>query len=287
MAKPDDIKSIFEKRKSSAHKGDYGHVLVVAGSAGLTGAVYLAGEAALLTGSGLVTCAIPKSLNTILASKLAEVMTLPVEDADKGYFPISAFSEIMRFSEKAAAVAIGPGLSQRSEVKELVKKLVSAIEKPIILDADGINGICDDVPVLKRARREVIITPHAGEMARLIRKETAYIQSNRKNVAENVAKKYNVVVVLKGADTVVASPRGDVYINNTGNPGMASGGAGDVLTGMIASLTGQGYTAFDAARFGVYLHGMAGDIAAKEKGEVSLRARDILDNIHKAVRALQ
>lgn len=285
MAKGKSIKNIFAKRKSDAQKGDYGHVLIVAGSAGLTGAAYLASEAALLTGSGLVTCAIPKSLNAILASKLTEAMTLPVEDGGKGYFPISAFSEVMKFSEKVDALAIGPGLSQRPETKEFVKKLIGALERPIVLDADGINSVCDDPYVLKRAKKDIIITPHPGEMARLAHKEIKYIQANRKSVAQAVAKKYNIVVALKGANTVVASPRGEVFINTTGNPGMASGGVGDVLTGMIVSLLGQGYAPFNAAKFGVYLHGLAGDIAAGEKTEVSLRAQDILDNIYKAVKS--
>ena len=284
MAKSKVIKGIFEKRKADTHKGDYGHVFLVAGSSGFTGAAYLASEAATLTGSGLVTCAIPKSLNTILASKLTEAMTLPVEDNGKGYFPVSAFADIMKFSEKVDAVAIGPGLSRQAETKELVKKLINALEKPIVLDADGLNAICDDLHILKHAKKEIVITPHAGEMARLIHKEIDYVQANRKNIAETVAKKYNVVVVLKGANTIVASPKGEVVINTTGNPGMASGGVGDVLTGMIASLIGQGYAAFDAARFGVYLHGLAGDIAAKEKTEVSLCARDILDNICRAIK---
>ncbi len=287
MAKSKVIKGIFEKRKADTHKGDYGHVLLISGSIGFTGAAYLASEAAVLTGSGLVTCAIPKSLNTILASKLAEAMTLPVEDNGKGYFPVSAFTDIMKFSEKVDAVAIGPGLSRQVETKELVRKLINALEKPIVLDADGLNAICDDPNVLKHAKKEIVITPHAGEMARLIHKEIDYIQANRKNIAETVAKKYNAVVVLKGANTVIASPKEGVVVNNTGNPGMASGGVGDVLAGMIASLIGQGHTSFGAARFGVYLHGLAGDIAAEEKTEVSLRARDILESIYKATRQCQ
>src|SRR3989338_5173865 len=165
------MKNIFKKRKSDTHKGDYGHVLVVAGSIGLTGAAYLASEAALLVGSGLVTCAVPKSLNPILASKFTEVMTLPVEDGGKGYFPISAFSDIMKYSERVDAVCIGPGLSMHPETKEFVKKLIVALEKPIVLDADGINAISDDAHILKRVRKDVIITPHPGEMARLAHKE--------------------------------------------------------------------------------------------------------------------
>ncbi len=271
MTKIKISKNIFEKRKINTHKGDYGHVLLISGSIGFTGAAYLASEAAVLAGSGLVTCAIPKSLNAILASKLTEAMTLPVEDSGKGYFPVSAFSDIMKFSEKVDAVAMGPGLSRQVETKELVKKLINALEKPIVLDADGLNVICDDLHILKRAKKEIVITPHNGEMARLIHKEIDYVRANRKNIAETVAKKYNVVVVLKGANTVIASPEGEVIVNRTGNPGMASGGVGDVLTGMIASLIGQGRASFDAAKFGVYLHGLAGDIAAEEKGRFFLK----------------
>ncbi|MBU4376245.1 MAG: NAD(P)H-hydrate dehydratase [Candidatus Omnitrophica bacterium] len=278
------IKGIFKKRKSDTHKGDYGHVLVVAGSIGLTGAAYLASEAALVAGSGLVTCAVPRSLNAILASKFTEVMTLPAEDGGRGYFPISAFSDIMKYSERVDVVAIGPGLSERPETKELVKKLIVALEKPIVLDADGLNNIAGDTHILKRARKNIVITPHPGEMARLMHKDSDYIQANRKKSAEIAAKKYNAVVVLKGASTVIASPAGEIYTNSTGNAGMASAGAGDVLTGIIASLLGQGYKAFDAAKYGAYLHGLAGDIAAKEKGQASLRARDILDNISKAIK---
>ena len=275
---------IFKKRKPASHKGDYGHVFVIAGSIGLTGAAYLASEAALLTGSGLVTCAIPKSLNVIMAKKFTEVMTLPIEDKGRGYFPASAFPKIKNFSEKTDAVAIGPGLSQEDEVKKLVKRLIQGLDKPITLDADGINCIAGEPQILKRAKRPLIITPHPGEMSRLIRKSVGYIQKNRKRIAQDVAKKYGVTVVLKGMNTVVTSPDGRIYVNKTGNPGMASGGVGDVLTGVIASLIGQGFAAFDAAKCGVYLHGLAGDIAAKEKGEASLRAQDVLSNIPKVIK---
>lgn len=277
---------IFKRRKRHTHKGDYGHVLIAAGSIGMTGAAYLASEAALLTGSGLVTCAIPKSLNSIMARKLTEVMTLPVEDKGRGYFLASGYSKIKKFSEKIDAVAIGPGISTRNETKRLIKKLISSINAPIVLDADGINCIADDPRILKKARKSVVITPHPGEMARLIHKNVNYIQKNRKKVAKEVAKKYGVTVVLKGRNTVVSSEDGRLYVNKTGNPGMASGGVGDVLTGMIASLIGQGYPTFAAAKYGVYLHGMAGDIAAKVKGEVSLRAQDVLCNISKATKSL-
>lgn len=276
---------ILKRRKPNTHKGDYGHVFVVAGSIGMTGAAYLTSEAALLTGSGLVTCAIPKSLNVIMEKKLTEVMTLPVEDRGKGYFLANAFSKIKNFSKKADAIAIGPGLSQKFEVKKLVKRFIRNLKLPIILDADGINCIADRPDILKKAKNPLIITPHPGEMSRLIHKKVDSIQKNRKKVAKEVSRKFGVTVVLKGRDTVVASPNGSVYVNKTGNPGMASGGVGDVLTGMIASLVGQGFTPFNAAKFGVYLHGLAGDIAAKEKGEASLRAQDVLNSITKVTRA--
>ena len=247
-------------------------------------AAYLASEAALTMGSGLVTCAVPKSLNAIMERKLTEVMTLPVEDRGKGYFPAQAFSKISKFSKKVDAAVIGPGLTRKAEVKKLVKKLIRNIETPIVLDADGINCIADKPLILKEAKSSIVITPHPGEMSRLIKKSIRYIQKNRKEIAAEVSHRYGVVVVLKGKGTVVASGKKRIYVNTTGNPGMASGGVGDVLTGMIASLIGQGCTLFDAARFSVFLHGLAGDIAAKKKGVASLRAQDIIDGIPTAIK---
>ncbi len=270
---------VLKRRKRNTHKGDYGHVLVVAGSTGMTGAAYLAGEAALLTGSGLVTCAIPRSLNAIMEKKLTEVMTFPVEDKRKGHFISSGRARIVDFSKKTDVAAIGPGLSQKAEVKKLVKGLIRDLDVPIVLDADGINCIAGEADILKKARSDIVITPHPGEMSRLIKKKADKIQKNRKMTADEFSKRYGATVVLKGHRTVVSSPDGKTYINTTGNPGMASGGMGDVLTGMIASLIGQGYSPFEAAKKGVYLHGRAGDLAAKEKGEASLRAQDLLDNI--------
>ena len=276
---------VFKKRKPNTHKGDYGHILVIAGSIGLTGAAYLTSEAALLMGSGLVTCAIPKSLNTIMEKKLTEEMTLPVEDRGKGYFLASAFPKIKRFAKKIDAVAIGPGLSTKGETKKLVKRLIKDLDIPITLDADGINCIADEPDILKKTKKPLIITPHPGEMSRLIHKRTDYIQRNRRKITVEIAKKYGLTVVLKGMNTIVASQDGDTFVNKTGNPGMASAGVGDVLTGMIASLVGQGFSSFEAAKKGAYLHGRAGDIAAREKGEISLRAQDVLNNIPKATKS--
>ncbi|MBL7072028.1 MAG: NAD(P)H-hydrate dehydratase [Candidatus Omnitrophica bacterium] len=275
---------VLKKRKKGTHKGDYGHVLVVAGSTGMTGAAYLTSEAALFMGSGLVTCAIPKSLNEIMEKKLTEVMTLPVEDRGRGYFSLASRSRIKDFSKKTDVAAIGPGLSQRPDVKKLVRDLVLDLDVPIVLDADGINCIADRADILKKVKRHIVITPHPGEMSRLTKKRVDKIQKNRKIIADEVARKYGVTVVLKGNNTIVSSPGKKTYVNKTGNPGMASAGTGDVLTGMIASLIGQGYAPHEAAKMGVYLHGLAGDIAAKKRSEASLRARDVLENIHEAIR---
>ena len=275
---------VLKKRKRDTYKGDYGHVLIVAGSSGMTGAAYLASEAALLTGSGLVTCAIPKSLNQIMEKKLTEVMTLPVEDRGKGHFISSGFCKIRDFSEKTDVVAIGPGLSKTKEVRVFVKKLLRGLNVPIVLDADGLNCIADKPDVLKEVKKPVVITPHPGELSRLNKKKVDKIQKNRTIFAKEFSDKYGVTVILKGSQTLVASPGKKTYINRTGNPGMASGGTGDVLTGMVASLIGQGYPVYEAAQKAVYLHGLAGDAAAEDKGEPSLRAQDILDHIYKATK---
>jgi len=279
------LKDFFCKRPRDSHKGDYGHLLVIAGSTGLTGAAYLAAQAALLTGSGLVTCAIPKKVNTILARKFTEVMTLPVEDDGKGRFTGASSKRILEFSKKADIAAIGPGISQAAGTRSLVLKLLMRLDIPIVLDADGLNCIALNTGILKKAKCPVIVTPHPGEMSRLIRKKTSYIQKNRTETAEAFSAEFNVITVLKGTRTIVAEKGRRKYVNKTGNPGMASGGCGDILTGMIASLAGQGLSGFDAAKLGVYLHGLAGDITARQKGETSLVATDLLGNIPHAIKA--
>ncbi len=277
------------KRKPDTHKGDYGHVFALAGSVGLTGAAYLTSQAAILSGSGLVTLGIPKSLNPIMARKLVEVMTRPLAETKEQSLSLKAFAEIKKFCGKIDVLTVGPGLSQNKETQALVRKVISKINKPMVIDADGLNALVGHLDLLLTTRNQqltTIMTPHPGEMARLIGKTRDYVQANRKKVAKGLAKKYNVVLVLKGHRTVVASPDGKIYINRTGNPGMASGGVGDVLTGMIASFLAQGLTAFDAARFGVHVHGLAGDIAAKEKGQLSLIATDVLKKIPEVLKKL-
>ena len=283
---PRQIKGLLSRRKPDTHKGDYGHVFVIAGSIGLTGAAALCSQAAILSGSGLVTLGIPKSLNPIMARKLTEVMTKPLPQTREQSLSYSALKEILRFAGKINCVAIGPGLSRNKSTQRLVRKLLTSLKKSIVLDADGINALEGKVNLLKSAKAPIVITPHPGEMSRLISLSKNEIARNKQRIAKKFANKYNVVCVLKGHRSVVAGPRGKAYINTTGNPGMASGGVGDVLTGMIASFIGQGLSPFNAAKLGVYLHGLAGDLAARRKGEVSLIASDLLNRLPQAIKTL-
>ena len=253
----------------------------------MTGAAALCSEAALLSGSGLVTLGICKSLNPILEKKLTEVMTKPLAETKGQTLSERAFPEIMKFAEKADCVAIGPGLSRDPSTQRLIRKLIIALRKPVVLDADGINAIEGKVRLLRSAKAPIVITPHPGEMSRLIALSRNGISRAKEKVAKDFANKYNVVCVLKGHRTVVARPGGKSYVNTTGNPGMAKGGTGDVLTGMIAAFIGQGIRPFDAAKLGVYLHGLAGDLAAKDKGEVSMLASDLLNKIPDAIKKFQ
>jgi NAD(P)H-hydrate epimerase len=269
-------------RKEDSHKGDYGRVLVVAGSRGMTGAAYLASQGALKSGSGLVTNAVPESLNKIMEVKLTEVMTLPVAETEKQALGAMAKGEILDFSRKCDAVALGPGLGREAETCQLVLELLEGIECPIVLDADGLFALGGQLEPLRKRTARTVMTPHPGEMARLMGKEIGSVQSDRTEAAKSIAEVTGTIVCLKGHKTVVADPQGLVYVNETGNSGMATGGTGDVLTGMIASFIGQGVDDFSAAAVAVYLHGMAGDIAAEEEGPFCMTATDILDYLPEA-----
>ncbi len=271
-------------RANDTHKGDFGHVLVVAGSRGMTGAAFLTSQAALLSGSGLVTCAIPECLNSIMEVKLTEVMTLPLPGTKQGTLKLSGKKEIVLFSKKASSVAIGPGISRNKDTQVLVKNLLKEIKCPVILDADGIMAIVNNPNVLNARKISTVLTPHPGEMAHLIKKTVGYVQGSREKVAKDFAKKYKIILVLKGHRTVVADPSGNVFVNQTGNSGMSTAGVGDVLTGIISSFVGQGINPYSAAVIGTYLHGLAGDIASKDKGQFSLIAGDILEKLPQAIK---
>ncbi len=270
-------------RKPDSHKGDFGRVFVIAGSYGMTGAACLCSEAALRSGAGLVTLGIPEGLHGIVATKLTCVMTHPLPETHLKTLSDMGRQDILDISQRFDVVAIGPGLSQYEETKRLVLWLLQNIERPIVLDADGINALAEDTAILDKIKQHVILTPHPGEMARLLKvSSTKEIQSKRKEIAEKFIKsRDNVTLVLKGNNTIVMNNE-KYYVNTTGNPGMATAGSGDILTGMIAALLGQNFPHFEAAQLGVYLHGTAGDYAKRAVGEISMTATDILDNLPKA-----
>ena len=262
------------------------------GSIGMTGAATLASEAALRVGTGLVTLAIPKSLNPILEVKLSEVMTLPLPETEAGSLAESAATTILEFGEKTkSVVAIGPGLSQHPETVQLVHQLIKENQKKeiglrIVVDADGLNALSQAKELISLLGEEAVLTPHLGEMARLTDTPIRSLATDRINTTEEFVHKHGVTLVLKGAPTVTSDPNGNVWINSTGNPGMATAGMGDVLTGIIAGLMAQNMSSETAATLGVYLHGLAGDIAAEKVGMHGLIASDVLRSVPQAISSL-
>ncbi len=274
----------LDRRNRDGHKGDYGHLLVIAGSLGKAGAAVMTAKGALRSGAGLVTLSAPSGIVPILQQQTTEAMCIPAGESIDGTIGIGAEDEILKATARMTACAIGPGLTTHYETVQVVKNLVQRIAVPMVIDADGLNALAGATEVLKRAKAPVIVTPHPGEMARLIGVTAAEVQQDRIAAARLFAATFGVTVVLKGAGTVVATPNGEVYLNISGNPGMATGGTGDVLTGIIGSLLAQGYAAREAACMGVYLHGSAGDLAAFSKGEAGLIAGDLIERIPDAIR---
>ena len=275
------------ERPASGHKGTFGHLLAIAGSRGKIGAASLVGLAALRAGCGLVTLAVPESLTSSISRKFPEAMTYALPETTQGTISATAVSELIRFSKKVSAVAIGPGLSVSGDTIELVRKLLIKLQKPTIIDADAINTLMGDAEFLKQIKHQIILTPHPAEFGRLIDRETVEVQSDRIGMAESFAKKYGHVLVLKGAHTLVAGPKEGVFMNLTGNSGMATAGSGDALTGIIGAMLAAGMPSLPAALAGVNIHGTAGDIAAKKKTERSLTASDIINALPSAFQALQ
>ncbi|MGC8977382.1 MAG: NAD(P)H-hydrate dehydratase [Candidatus Ratteibacteria bacterium] len=271
--------NFLKDREKNTHKGNYGHLFIIGGSPGLTGAVCLAGMSALRSGCGLVTIGIPEGLNQIIEIKLTEVMSLPLPETPDHYFSVDAFEKTIEFIDKKAdSVLIGPGISLHPETKKFVMKIIPEIKKPLIIDADALKIISENLEVLKILKEKPILTPHPGEMSYLTGLKVEEIQRNRKVIAENFAKRYNAILILKGYRTVVTDGE-NTYINLTGNPGMATAGAGDVLAGIIGGLLATGEEKFISAKYGVLIHGLAGDLAKKEKGEISLIASDIIEKL--------
>lgn len=269
-------------RKADAHKGDCGRVLVVAGAAGLSGAAALCGLAALRAGAGLVTVATPESVNAILEVKLTEVMTTPLPETSDHTMALAAEPILMDMSQDADVLVIGPGISQRSQAQRVVRRLVQGVDKPIVVDADGLNGLAGDLAAIAQRRAPAILTPHPGEMSRLVGQSIEDIQRDRLAAARRLAEHVGAVAVLKGAGTIIANPDGRAHVNPTGNEGMASGGTGDVLTGLIGGLLAQGADIYQAAVAGVYVHGLAGDLAAQPSSRAMI-AGDLLEKVPDAL----
>jgi len=271
-------------RRPDSHKGDYGHLFVLAGSAGKTGAACLTALGALRCGAGLVTVGIPESLNSVLEVKLTEAMSLPLPDTGKGTLSEEAVDGILRFAQGKKCIAVGPGLGTEPEVERVIREVWTRVECPMVWDADGLNLLARNPDLRGKNRAPVILTPHPGEMARLAASTTRRVQENRVETVKALAREWGVVAVLKGSRTLVADPGGRLGINLTGNPGMAAGGMGDVLTGMIAGLVCQGLDPYDAACLGVHLHGEAGDRASKRLGPVGFMASDLLEEVPEILR---
>jgi len=276
------------QRKPDSQKGDFGHIFILAGSAQFSGAAVLCAAAAMRSGAGLVTLGIPKSINSaVIKIKLLEIMTLPLSQTRQATLGLAAFKDVGNFAKKADILVVGPGLSQNKNTQSLIRKIITRINKPAVIDADGINALAGHLNILKKAGKQepkIILTPHPGEMSRLLGTSIREVQGNRKKVAQKLACDYNITVVLKGYRTIVVDGQGNCFENKTGNSGMSSAGTGDVLAGIIASFLGQGLNAFEAAKFAVYLHGLSGDLAAKEKTKLGLIASDIIENIPRAIK---
>jgi hydroxyethylthiazole kinase-like uncharacterized protein yjeF len=281
-----DFLSWLPARKPDMHKGDCGHLFVLAGSPGKTGAAAMVCEAALRAGTGLITLGVPESLNSILEMKLTEPMTEPLPETRERTLALSAVGRIREMVSRMDALAIGPGLSRQVETAELVSRVLRDDLPPTVIDADGLNALAGNLDLLRKNRAKLILTPHPGELARMTEMAVPEIQKNRIQVARSFARQNGVILVLKGARSLVASPDGKVFINPTGNPGMASGGMGDVLTGIVGALLAQRIPPLEAAKLGVYLHGLVGDFVAFRQGERGCAASDLIQNTPRVLHAL-
>jgi NAD(P)H-hydrate epimerase len=280
------IAGLVPRRDPDTHKGHYGHLLAIAGSRGKTGAAILACRAAMRTGAGLTTLAAPRSLNTIFAAALIEVMTelLPDNEAEEMESPSD--DDWRRLLERKAALLFGPGIGVNDATRAAVRWLLRNLNMPWVIDADGLNNLALEIGRLRHAKFPPVLTPHPGEMARLTDQTTAEVNAHRVALAQAFAREHRCYLVLKGARSVIATPKGKVFINPTGNAGMASGGMGDVLAGMLGALLGQGLAPEAAIKLGVYLHGFVGDRVAEAKGQIGLIASDIIEGLPAGMKAL-
>jgi hydroxyethylthiazole kinase-like uncharacterized protein yjeF len=275
-------------RRINSNKSDFGHVFILAGSLKYSGAALLCAEAAMRAGCGLVTLGVCQSIaHAFIKIKAKEVMLLPLPGTKQGNLSSIGFKKIKDFAKNCEVFVIGPGIGTQETTQVLARRLIAAIDKPMVIDADGLNALVGNLDILRKPRnenREPVLTPHPGEMAKLLGISVDRVQSKRKEIAKKFARDFKVTLVLKGYQTIVADQKGNLYINRTGNPGMATAGTGDVLAGIIGAFLGQGLNAFQAAKYAVYLHGLAADLAEKEKTQISLIASDMIAKIPDAIK---
>ncbi len=282
---PQDFAAMLAPRKQDSNKGLYGHVLAICGSVGKAGAAAMVGMAALRGGAGLVTVATPMTVLSTVAGFAPELMTEPMPETESGTLSILAVEKIRDLAKGKTVLAIGPGVSREKETSQVIRSIVERATVPVVLDADGLNAFEENRDLLRGKQHALVVTPHPGEMARLTGMSVADIQKDRIVVARKYAKEHHAYVVLKGDHTVVAEPDGKVWINNTGNPGMSTGGTGDILTGLVAAMVAQHPNNIAMAVIAaVHLHGLAGDVARDDVGEIPLIATDLLGAFPEAIR---
>ncbi len=277
------IAPLFPQRPFNSHKGTFGHALILAGSPGKTGAAALCANAAVRTGAGLVTLGLPSSINPSVEAMVLEPMTLPLPETVNGTLSAAGFDAIMSQIDHFHALAMGPGMGTDEQTRDLVTRLIEYVDIPMVIDADGLNCVAQKPAILNTRHAPTILTPHPGEMARLCDTTPDKVQADRMGLAAQFAGEYGVILVLKGAQTITALPDGNIFINPTGNPGMACGGMGDVLTGIIAGLVAQGLSADHAAMAGVFLHGLGADILACNSPGFGFTASDLVRTIAQAI----
>lgn len=276
---------ILWKRPQNIYKRQCGKVLILAGSKGMAGAAALATEAAFRAGAGIVLLGFPDVLKDVYKKVLSETMSMPLASTPSGSISLSSYESIAKISKDVDLIALGPGLSRNEETSALVKKLAENLEKPLIIDADGLNAFIDNTEILSKRKSPTIITPHSGEAGRLIKEKPEVINKNRLKVAEDLAKKFQTITVLKGHETVITEPEGRVIINKTGGPELATAGTGDVLLGIISAFCAQNIKKlFEATVTAVYLHGLAGYLASEKIGERSVIASDIIKYLPEAIK---
>ncbi len=283
----DELAACLLPRAASTHKGDFGHTLLIGGSSGKSGAIVLAARAAVRSGAGLVTAAVPSPILSAVDAGSLESMTLSLAVDALGELSSEAVSAVLAAAAGKRSVAIGPGLGLGAQTVRVVRQLVAELEAPLVIDADGLNALAGHLGELQSRSGETVLTPHPGEMGRLLGITTAEVQADRIVAVRRAAEVSGAMVILKGHQTLIADPGGEIYVNSTGNPGMATGGSGDVLTGLLAAVLAQGYDTLIASQLAVFLHGLAGDLVVEEGAPEALAASDLITAMPRAFRRLR